>query len=315
MKKLLLFLIFAAPLSFGQGQNFLGVNYVTSAPSGACLQGSAMQVVVSTGTAYTCQSLTWGAIGGGSLPTGLSFAGATLTISTAGSGNGVVALSGNTSGTCTYTVSATGVLVTASCPLQLPDGTKALPALRWTGIADGFYRGTAGAATAIFGTTATDQLGIGGGYLAQNSNGHLTWGSSATVIDAGGANADITLWRTAAGVLGIGTTTFNTLGRLKASGYMSVGTTFTSNAGCTDSSLTGGGSAGTFVSGASGTCTTIITMGDAATAPNGWVCDVTDRTTTAAVWRQTASAATTATLQATSGAVAADVIQFKCIGY
>jgi len=97
--------------------------------------------------------------------------------------------------------------------------------------------------------------------------------------------------------------------------YSSTGTKFTTNSGCTDSGLIGGASAGRFTSGATLTCTDIITIGGGLTSPNGWACSVTDLTTTAAVWRQTASSSSTVTIQATGGAVAADVISFFCIGY
>jgi len=43
----------------------------------------------------------------GGLPTGLTFTAPTLTVSTAGSGNRQLALSGNTSGTCNFTTDAT----------------------------------------------------------------------------------------------------------------------------------------------------------------------------------------------------------------
>lgn len=68
----------------------------------------------------------------GSLPTGLSFALPTLTISTAGSGNGAWALSGNTSGTATCTAPAIAGTstngVTCSNIFLLPSGTSSAPA-------------------------------------------------------------------------------------------------------------------------------------------------------------------------------------------
>lgn len=57
---------------------------------------------------------------GGGLPAGLAFTPPTLTVSTAGSGNGSVALSGNTSGSCTWTTNATGTIDTSSCTLSAP---------------------------------------------------------------------------------------------------------------------------------------------------------------------------------------------------
>ena len=49
------------------------------------------------------------------LPSGLTYAAPTLTVSTAGAGSGSVALSGNTSGTCALTVDATSTTVTSGC--------------------------------------------------------------------------------------------------------------------------------------------------------------------------------------------------------
>lgn len=39
------------------------INYVTSAPSGACSQGEQMRVVIGLGTVYTCQNGTWTQVG------------------------------------------------------------------------------------------------------------------------------------------------------------------------------------------------------------------------------------------------------------
>ena len=41
------------------------VLYVASAPAGACLPGSRLQVVISTGIVYSCQSSVWASLGGG----------------------------------------------------------------------------------------------------------------------------------------------------------------------------------------------------------------------------------------------------------
>jgi hypothetical protein len=55
--------IFASAL-FAQPSNPT-IIWVSSAPSGACTNGSALQAVVSTGALYSCQSSTWAAISGG----------------------------------------------------------------------------------------------------------------------------------------------------------------------------------------------------------------------------------------------------------
>ena len=111
-------------------------------------------------------------------------------------------------------------------------------------------------------------------------------------------------------------TASNTTAKLKAAGFMSVGTKFTSSGGCTEGTLVGGATAGKFTTSGSTSCSTVITMGDSATAPNGWDCHALDLTTAADVTNphQTSSTTTTATL-ATGTIVANDVIQFSCIGY
>jgi hypothetical protein len=107
----------------------------------------------------------------------------------------------------------------------------------------------------------------------------------------------------------------DTTARLKAAGYISVGTKFTTNNGCTDGTNAGGATAGYFAVGST-SCTEIVTMGNSATAPNGWSCTVVDITTLADVTNphQTSSSTTTATF-VTGTVVSGDKIQFSCIGY
>jgi hypothetical protein len=130
-------------------------------------------------------------------------------------------------------------------------------------------------------------------------------------------NADTGLSRTAADVLAIGNgTAGDTTAQVKSAAYMSVGTVATTNAGCGEGALTGGATAGKMTTAGQTSCTDIITMGNSATAPNGWQCSFTDLTTAASAANphQTASNATTVTW--VSGTiVAGDVISFACIGY
>lgn len=71
-----------------------------------------------------------------------------------------------------------------------------------------------------------------------------------------------------------------------------------------------GPTAGKFVT--SGTsCNLVVTFATA--APNGWFCVAVDLTTAASVVSQASSTTTTATFAGTT--VAADVVQFACIGY
>ena len=101
-------------------------------------------------------------------------------------------------------------------------------------------------------------------------------------------------------------------GSLQAGKFINVGTKFTAS-GCSNSTLVGGATAGSYHSGTTGTCTVTVTFGDSATAPNGWSCSVSDTTTPADLQTMTASAATTATFSGTT--VSGDVIKFACVGY
>lgn len=160
------------------------------------------------------------------------------------------------------------------------------------------------------GTIKFDFTGVTG--LA-GSGGIWAWSSNANPAAAG---ADTGLSRSAADVTAIGNgNAADTSGRVKAAGYMSVGTTFTGNAGCSETTLTGGATAGKFTA-VSTSCTIVITMGNSATAPNGWDCHTIDLTTLADVTNphQTATTTTTATI-VTGTIVSGDVIQFSCIGY
>lgn len=193
----------------------------------------------------------------------ISYAAPTLTVSSAGNGNGAVALSGTTSGTASLTAPAVAgtatnpILITNS--LQLPTGTV--------------YN----------------------------------------------FNADTGISRVNAGIFAFGNgTNGSTVSVLRGGSFISVGTKFTTNAGCGESAgaNVGGSAAGKITTVGSTSCTTIITLGGAATAINGWDCHAMDLTTLADVTNphQTASTTTTATI-VTGTIVSGDVIQFSCIGY
>lgn len=104
----------------------------------------------------------------------------------------------------------------------------------------------------------------------------------------------------------------HTSGTIKAPAYISAGTTFTATGCGTPTSLTGGTTAGSFLAQAT-SCTVTVTMGNLATAPNGWSCSVWDVTTTADTLKETAYTTTTVTF---SGTVASgDKIIFGCTGF
>lgn len=60
MKKLALFILFAAASAFAQVPN-PSIVAVSSAPSGSCSGVLPAQILISTGVIYTCQAGTWGA--------------------------------------------------------------------------------------------------------------------------------------------------------------------------------------------------------------------------------------------------------------
>ena len=94
---------------------------------------------------------------------------------------------------------------------------------------------------------------------------------------------------------------------------ITTGTKFTAT-GCSVNTLLGSGTAGTYKSGTTGTCTVVVTLngGTGITAPTGWSCFANDRTTPADTITNTASTTTTATFYGTT--VSGDVIEFACIG-
>ncbi len=86
MKKLLLLLVLLA-MSLAMQAQVVGpgwVNYVTSAPSGACSQGEPLRSVIGLGTVYSCQSGTWATVGGGGsgTVTSVSFTGGLISVAT-----------------------------------------------------------------------------------------------------------------------------------------------------------------------------------------------------------------------------------------
>jgi hypothetical protein len=128
-----------------------------------------------------------------------------------------------------------------------------------------------------------------------------------------------TLFVAANGDVGIntvlGTCPVNTLqvvGDVGAESFKSNGTTFTAS-GCSNSTLVGGATAGSFDSGTTGTCTVTVTMGNTQTAAHGWACNVHDLTTPTDTIQMTPGTTTTAVFTGTT--VAGDVINFACIGY
>lgn len=196
--------------------------------------------------------------------------------------------------------------------LTVPNGTACTAGnqgIIFTTPAEGFFYDSAnGVLDFCLGGNRVAGVSAGGAQLV--STGVLGFSSGAV----GGAY-DTAFSRSASGVMALGTgAAGNTNAVLKDAGNISVGTTFTSNAGCTESALAGGATAGKFTVGQGTACTIVITMGNSATAPNGWNCAASDQTGVPAVAiRQTASNATSCSLLMT--VTTSDVISFSAEGY
>jgi hypothetical protein len=136
----------------------------------------------------------------------------------------------------------------------------------------------------------------------------LCWGSSSV------ASQDVGISRDGAGVFDLGACSQgDTSGKLQVAGVISKGTTFTAS-GCTNSTLVGGATAGSFKVGQNTACSITITMGSSSTAPNGWTCSASDETGVPAVAiRQSGHSTTSCTLSMT--VATNDVIVFKAEGW
>lgn len=97
--------------------------------------------------------------------------------------------------------------------------------------------------------------------------------------------------------------------QIDSGGLVSAGTKFTAS-GCSNSTTVGGATAGSFLSGTTGTCTVTITL---PTAPNGWVCHSDDLTTPANFIGQSASTTTSCTVTGTT--ISGDAMNFMAIAF
>lgn len=209
-------------------------------------------------------------------------------------------------------VTDNGTNVSTAEAFLLGNGTTTLPSYSFT---------AASGVGMAYNTTIGAPMIVGGNGSTIIAGFAPTTGPccDAEIIDYGlKMYTDTGLTRCAAGVSCAGNGSgANTTGKFEAAGFMSLGTKFTTNNGCTDQATVGGATAGTFKVGAAVTsCTEIVTMGDTATAPNGWSCTAIDLTTIGDVTNphQTASSTTTATF-VSGTVVAGDVLQFSCVGY
>jgi hypothetical protein len=199
-------------------------------------------------------------------PTTLNYVAPTLTVSAAGSGNGVLALSGNTSGTATFTGPATAGTATnpvlVSNSLELPNTTNTGYYIQGTTTNGFFYDSTAGACIG-FGNKICESAGgagfvmITGGIGANASGGNrLLIGNTAPTIAGAGCGGSAASIADNNG---------------PASFAINVGTAPTS-AGCA------------------------VTLPAATTAWNCWANDITTNSTSVFLVKQTARSTTGATL-------------------
>lgn len=213
------------------------------------------------------------------------------------------------------TENGTQLIYSGTQGIQTIAGSSSQPGYTFTsGISNsGWFSGSASSACWIS-TASTTSCQNSTGLEVSNTS-FLGWSVSATATGTKNLSLSDDNSTSGLGVLDIGSGGSGTTGKIKASSYMSVGTKFTTNAGCSETTLVGGGSVGKFSTVGSTGCTTIVTMGDTATAPNGWACFAHDLTTSADYNNpRVSSNATTATI-VTGTIVSGDVIEFGCIGY
>lgn len=256
--------------------------------------------------------------GGGSGGGGTTCGSPTCTVSTAGVGNGVLALSGNTSGTSTFTANAVagtvGNPVVMSNALMFPVGAVALPAIRFNDtFTDGFYSSGANAVTWAQNGGANGVTLNGAKYQASNA-GVFCWNSAAGDSTAA---CDTGLSRDAAGVVDAGTgAAQSSAGVVKAAAFRGGGAaaTLTGTGACaTFSGQLGGSSTGQSTCTAA-TAASTLTITPGTTAPNGWICHVQDETTRANLFQQTSHTTTACTLTITS-VTQNDVFVFSAFQY
>jgi hypothetical protein len=227
-------------------------------------------------------------------------------------GGGALNLSGSSSGTSSITAPATAGTstngITFSNVLYAPIGSASAPAYATTGSNNsGMYGDNSGVVyLASNGTQALRCINVPPLYCGMVAGSTFYWGPNSSAQlglseDSNAATLDI----------GNGSAA-NTTAKVQAAGYQSKGTTFTAS-GCSNTTLVGGASAGSYDSGTTGTCTVTITMGNSLTAANGWVCHVWDITTNTDAQKETAYTTTTVTFSGTT--VSGDVIAFGCIGF
>jgi len=116
-----------------------------------------------------------------------------------------------------------------------------------------------------------------------------------------------TMWLKATGTGNTGWLTYSTT--------IAGGIAFTSSGGLDETTLVGGATAGKFTTATVTSGSTVITMGNLATAPHGWHCDASDITHPLDIIIGTSASTTSCTLTVAVAITAGDVIEFSAIGY
>lgn len=172
----------------------------------------------------------------------------------------------------------------------------------------------------IFDSSGGTVWGIGAnGLQLKSTSSGVAWSSTGAYT----GTIDAALFRASASVIeASANSSAGTGASLRAASFQSGGTKFTvSGCSISNSTTTGGATAGTFISLTAGTCTATITMNGATglTATTGWHCGADDQTsvivpaTGLGLIQQTGSTATTATVSGITNS--GDVISFNCGGY
>ena len=177
--------------------------------------------------------------GSGGLPPGLTFASPTLTVSSAGNGNGCLALSGNTSGTatlCAPAVAGTSTNgVTGSNVLLLPDGVQANPSYAFASEPNmGMFRFSA--SQLGFGISGAIRLRFVGAIIETRPDHVFSWNASTNLQGA----TDTGISRDAAGVIDLGNgTAGNFSAFLRSGNTVRVASNFTTAANTNLQTITG----------------------------------------------------------------------------
>jgi hypothetical protein len=167
--------------------------------------------------------------------------------------------------------------------------------------------------------TGSNVTAIGFNVAATNcttGNNILLLGTNSTTdCSAAGVSNEIHIGAGSTDILKVTGTNAPTSAIVTVSGPVVLGGTKFTASGCSNSTTTGQGTAGTFKSGTTGTCTVTITLNGATgiTAPNGWICTAFNRTTTANLMLQTVDSTTGCTIAGTT--VTNDIIAFYAQPY